>query len=152
MVGAGKGTKIIPILKGGTVDSVIISNAGIGHTATDASITVTSNGDGSDFYSNPKIWTINSVERLIQNEQITTDDGVVSVGLNEDYGLQYSHLYIPRKLRQSSYVKKSVGDKEIFVPDLSLENDIEEDSITHSPIIGWSYDGCPNLWTIWLFN
>ena len=143
MVGAGKGTKIIPILKDGTVDSVIISNAGIGHTATDASITVTSNGDGSDFYSNPKIWTINSVERLIQNEQITTDDGVVSVGLNEDYGLQYSHLYIPRKLRQSSYIKKAIGDKEIFVPDLSLENDIEEDSITHSPIIGWSYDGCP---------
>ena len=44
------------------------------------------------FYSNPKTWTINSVERLIQNDQITTDDGIVSVGLNDEFGLQYSQF------------------------------------------------------------
>ena len=143
VVGTGKGTEIIPILKGGSIDSVKIINAGVGHTSTEASITVTSNGDGSKFYANTKTWTINNVERLIQNEQITTDDGIVSTGLNEDFGLQYSHLYIPRKLRQSVYIKKSIGDKEVFVPDLSLENDIEQVSVSHSPIIGWSYDGCP---------
>jgi hypothetical protein len=143
MVGPGKGTKIIPILKGGTIDSVKIVNSGVGHTSTDATITVIPNGDGAKFYSNPKTWTINRVERLIQNDQITTDDGIVSVGLNEEFGLQYSHLYAPRKLRQSVYIKKSVGDKEVFVPDLSIENDIEQVSVTHSPIIGWSYDGSP---------
>jgi len=143
LVGPGKGSNIIPILKNGSIDSVRIVNSGIGHTSTDATITITSNGDGAKFYSNPKTWTINSVERLIQNDQITTDDGIVSNGLNEEYGLQYSHLYAPRKLRQSVYVKKSIGDKEVFVPDLSLENDIEQVSVTHSPIIGWSYDGCP---------
>jgi len=141
--GTGSGTKIIPILKGGSIDSVKIINTGIGHTSTDASITVTSNGDGAKFYSNPKIWTINSVERLIQNDQITTDDGIVSTGLNDEYGLQYSHLYAPRKLRQSVYIKKAIGDKEVFVPDLSVENDIEQVSVSHSPIIGWSYDGSP---------
>jgi len=143
VVGTGKGTEIIPILKGGSIDSVKIINAGVGHTSTEASITVTSNGDGSKFYANTKTWTINNVERLIQNEQITTDDGIISTGLNEDFGLQYSHLYIPRKLRQSVYIKKSIGDKEVFVPDLSLKNDIEQVSVSHSPIIGWSYDGCP---------
>ena len=136
VVGTGNGTKIIPILKGGSIDSVRIINAGVGHTSTEASITVTSNGDGSKFYANTKTWTINNVERLIQNEQITTDDGIVSTGLNEDFGLQYSHLYAPRKLRQSTYVKRSIGDKEVFVPDLSLEKDIEQDSNSHSPIIG----------------
>ena len=141
--GTGKGTEIIAILKGESIDSVKIVNAGVGHTSTDATIKVTSNGDGAKFYSNPKTWTINSVERLVQNDQITTDDGIVSNGLNEEYGLQYSHLYAPRKLRQSVYIKKSIGDKEVFVPDLSLENDIEQVSISHSPVIGWSYDGSP---------
>ena len=141
--GTGNGSKIIPILKNGTVDSVKVINSGIGHTSTNISITVTPNGSEADFYSNPKTWTINTVERLVQNEQITTDDGIVSVGLNHEYGLQYSHLYAPRKLRQNTYVKRTVADREVFVPDLSLENDIEEDSINHSPILGWSYDGCP---------
>ena len=143
LLGTGEGTEIIPILKGGSIDSVKIVNSGVGHTSTDATIKVTSNGDGVKFYSNPKTWTINRVERLIQNEQITTDDGIVSNGLNEEFGLQYSHLYAPRKLRQSIYIKKAIGDKEVFVPDLSLENDIEQVSVTHSPIIGWSYDGSP---------
>ena len=141
--GTGKGTKIIPILNGGSIESVKIVKSGVGHTSTDATIKVTSNGDSAKFYSNPKNWTINSVERLIQNDQITTDDGIVSNGLNEEFGLQYSHLYAPRKLRQSVYVKKSVGDKEVFVPDLNLDQDIEKPSVTHSPIIGWSYDGSP---------
>jgi len=141
--GTGNGSKIIPILKNGTVDSVKVISSGIGYTSSDVSITVTPNGTGADFYSNPKTWTINSVERLVQNDQITTDDGIISVGLKPEYGLQYSHLYVPRKLRQTTYVKKTVADREVFVPDLSLENDIEEDSINHSPIIGWSYDGCP---------
>ena len=143
MVGVGKGTEIIPIMKAGSIDSVKIVHSGIGHTSSDASVKVVPNGKSADFYSNPKVWTINSVERLIQNDQITTDDGVVSVGLNEDYGLQYSHLYVPRKLRQSTYVSKKVGDKEVFTADLLLDKDIEQDSITHSPIIGWAYDGSP---------
>ena len=143
VVGTGQGSKIIPILKSGSIDSVKVINSGIGYTSTKASVEVISNGDGASFYSNPKTWTINSVERLIQNDQITTDDGIVSTGLNEDYGLEYSHLYAPRKLRQTVYVKKSVGDREVFIPDLSLKNDIEQVSFTHSPIIGWAYDGAP---------
>ena len=143
VLGSGKGSKIIPILKAGSIDSVTIVHSGIGYTSSDVSVKVTPNGDGADLYCNPKTWTINTVERLIQNDQITSDDGVVSVGLNEDYGLEYSHLYAPRKLRQSTYAEKSIGDKQVFVPDLILEEDIEKNSINHSPIIGWSYDGSP---------
>ena len=143
VTGEGKGCIIIPVLNNGSIDSVNVVHSGIGYTSTSAKVEITSNGKEAKFYSNPKTWTINTFERLLQNEQITTDDGVISRGLNSDYQLQYSHLYAPRKLRQSTYVKKSVGDKEVFVADLSLENDIEQDSGTHSPILGWSYDGSP---------
>ncbi len=143
ITGEGTGCIITPILKNGSIDSVNIVHSGIGYTSTSAKIEITPNGKECKLYSNPKTWTINTFERLLQNDQITTDDGVISKGLNPDYELQYTHLYAPRKLRQSTYVKKSVGDKEVFVADLSLENDIEQDSGTHSPIIGWAYDGSP---------
>ncbi len=143
VVGQGVGCVVDPVLKGGFIDSVKIVHSGIGYTSSNTEIRVRSNGSGAEFYSNPKTWTINTFERLLQNDQITTDDGVVSKGLNSDYQLEYTHLYSPRKLRQSTYVRKSVGDKEVFVPDLSLENDIEQDSGTHSPILGWAYDGSP---------
>ena len=144
MVGDGNGTVLIPILQAGSVESVKVVHSGIGYTSFNSSIKVTSNGQGAKFYSNIKTWTINNVQRLIQNDQITSDDGIVSNGFSDQYQLEYSHAYAPRKLRQSTYVKKSVGDKEIFTPDLTLNiNAQEETSGDHSPIIGWAYDGSP---------
>ena len=144
MVGDGDGTILVPILKSGSVESVRVAHSGIGYTSTNASIKITPNGQGAKFYSNIKTWTINNVQRLIQNDQITSDDGIVSNGFNEKYQLEYSHAYAPRKLRQSTYVKKDVGDKEIFTSDLTLNiNAQEETSGVHSPILGWSYDGSP---------
>ncbi len=141
--GDGIGCVIDPVLNNGIIQSVNVVHSGIGYTSSSTEIEVVPNGSEAKFYSNPKTWTINTFERLLQNDQITVDDGVVSNALNSDYQLEYSHLYAPRKLRQSTYVKKVVGDKEVYVPDLSLENDIEQDSETHSPILGWSYDGSP---------
>ena len=144
MVGDGDGTILVPILKSGSVESVRVAHSGIGYTSTNASIKITPNGQGAKFYSNIKTWTINNVQRLIQNDQITSDDGIVSNGFNEKYQLEYSHAYAPRKLRQSTYVKKDVGDKEIFTSDLTLNiNAQEETSGVHSPILGWAYDGSP---------
>ena len=141
--GEGSGCVLVPVMKSGRIDSVNVVKSGIGYTSSIAQIFVTPNGKGASLYANTKTWVINKFERLLQNDQITTDDGIVSKGLNSDYELQYSHLYSPRKLRQSTYIKKTVGDKEVFVPDLSLENDIEQNSGSHSPILGWAYDGSP---------
>ena len=141
--GEGNGCVLVPIIKSGSIDSVNVVHSGIGYTSKNTNIFVTPNGRGCELFSNPKTWVLNSFERLLQNDQITSDDGVVSRGLNSDYQLQYTHLYAPRKLRQSTYLKKSVGDKEVFVPDLLLENDIEQTSGVHSPILGWAYDGSP---------
>ena len=45
---------------------------------------------------------------------------------------------------KSIFIKKTVADKELFIPDLTLnKNAQEETSASHSPIIGWSYDGSP---------
>jgi hypothetical protein len=141
--GEGNGCVLLPILKSGAIESVKVIHSGIGYTSSNTNVFVTPNGRECDLYANPKTWVINSFERLLQNDQITSDDGIVTNGLNSDYQLQYSHLYAPRKLRQSTYLKKTVGDKEVFVPDLRLENDIEQTSGVHSPILGWSYDGSP---------
>ena len=141
--GEGSGCVLVPVMKSGRIDSVNVVKSGIGYTSSIAKIFVTPNGKGASLYANTKTWVINKFERLLQNDQITTDDGIVSKGLNSDYELEYSHLYSPRKLRQSTYIKKTVGDKEVFVPDLSLENDIEQNSGSHSPILGWAYDGSP---------
>ena len=141
--GEGTGCVLLPIIKSGSIDSVKVVHSGIGYTSKNTNIFITPNGRNCELYSSPKTWTINTFERLLENDQITTDDGVVTNGLNSDYQLQYSHLYAPRKLRQSTYLKKTVGDKEVFVADLRLENDIEQTSEVHSPIIGWSYDGSP---------
>jgi hypothetical protein len=141
--GEGNGCVLLPILKSGSIDSVKVVHSGIGYTSSNTNVFITPNGRECDLYSNPKTWVINTFEKLLQNNQITSDDGIVTNGLNSDYQLQYSHLYSPRKLRQSTYSKKTVGDKEVFVPDLLLENDIEQTSGTHSPIIGWAYDGSP---------
>ena len=111
ILGEGVGCVIDPVLKGGYIDSVKVVHSGIGYTSSSAKIKVTPNGSEAKFYSNPRTWTINTFERLLQNDQITTDDGVVSRGLNSDYQLEYTHLYAPRKLRQSTYVKRSIGDK-----------------------------------------
>jgi len=57
--------------------------------------------------------------------------------------LQYSHLYGSRRLRQlvTTQLFESSGIR--YVPDLILEDGIEVNSSTHSPILGWSYDGHP---------
>ena len=70
MVGDGDGTILVPILKSGSVESVRVAHSGIGYTSTNASIKITPNGQGAKFYSNIKTWTINNVQRLIQNDQI----------------------------------------------------------------------------------
>ena len=58
-------------------------------------------------------------------------------------GLQYSHLYAPRKLRESVFCRDQSGRILYGKPDLQKVNGIEVPSIDHSPIIGWAYDGNP---------
>ena len=58
-------------------------------------------------------------------------------------GIQYTHLYTPRKLRESVYVRNQNNDVKYGLFDLEKVNDQEVATEYHSPIIGWAYDGHP---------
>ena len=141
--GSGSGAILTPIISSGVIVDVKVVAGGSGYLTSNTSVTVTPSGSNAQFSSTPKTWSINIFERLLQNNQITDDDGVITKGTNQSFGLQYSHLYAPRKLRQSIYGSKIVNGNTVYVSDLTLENGREILSDAHSPIIGWAYDGNP---------
>ncbi len=141
--GSGIGALLTPILSNGTLVEVKVIYGGIGYEQSNTSITVTPAGVGAKFEAQIKSWKINTVERIIQNSQITNDDGILTAGLNADYGLQYSHAYAPRNLRSSVQGTKFREGKKVYVADLQILDNKELTSDAHSPIIGWAYDGNP---------
>ena len=73
----------------------------------------------------------------------TDDDGFITEETDHNDGLQYCHLYTPRKLRENVYAVNQSGDVLYGTPDLKRLAGIEVASQDHSPIIGWAYDGNP---------
>jgi hypothetical protein len=137
------GAILTPIIDdNGSLVEVKVINGGFGYSEGTL-VTVSSPGTGSELYSNPKKWNINLVERLLQTNLITDDDGIIDNGLNDNYGLQYAHAYSPRKLRQSIKSSKYLNGQLVYQPDLIIRNNKEYESDAHSPIIGWAYDGNP---------
>jgi hypothetical protein len=118
--GTGTGAVLTPILSNGSLVEIKVIYGGIGYNHTDTSITVTPAGLGAKFEAQIKSWKINLVERLVINSQISDDEGILTPGLNSNYGLQYSHAYAPKYLKNIVQIANS-----------------------HSPIIGWAYDGNP---------
>lgn len=142
--GSGNGAKLTPIIKNGELTEVKIIDSGYGYLSNDIAITVVPAGIGGQLRVTPKQWTINLIERLLQTSKIGTDDGIISSGLNSNFGLQYVHGYAPRKYRQLISGKKYVSGNLTYQPDLKLDSANRELlSDTHSPIIGWAYDGNP---------
>ena len=140
IVGEGVGAVLTPIIKDGKFDSVKVIHGGAGYTQT-TSITIVSSGQGVEFKPILQKWNINLFERNFAN--LTSDDGFITNGNNDDYGLQYSHLYAPRKLREELFSVDQGGNTLYGKTDLRKINSIESTSIDHSPIIGWAYDGNP---------
>ena len=149
--GPGFGAVLTPILKtvgvGTTatylLEEVKVLNKGAGYGTSTTSITVLSPGSEVKLRSNVQQWTVNLFEKYYQGEQITSDDGIIVNGLNRGYGLQYTHLYAPRKLREGMYATNQEGVSLYGQPDLKRVNGQEIESPDHSPIIGWAYDGNP---------
>ncbi len=142
--GSGSGASLITKVSNGSIESVEVVNGGEGYLDYNTTITAISAGSGGQFLSIPKKWTVNIFERLVHNQQIVDDDGIITIGTNSSFGLQYSHLYSPKKLRQSLFATKIINGNTTFVyPDLQLQNGKEFLSDAHSPVIGWAYDGNP---------
>ena len=141
--GPGQGALLTPIIQDGLILEIKVITGGFGYIRGSTKIRVVSSGSGAKFQSLTKKWTINLVERYLQTNQITTDDGFITKGINSANELEYCHLYAPRKLRQSVYSSRLIGGVKRYFPDLSIANNVEVNSSYHSPIIGWAYDGNP---------
>ena len=141
--GSGSGASIAPVITDGKLTSVKVVTQGSGYSTTDTTIEVLSAGSESSvrFYPNIQTWRINLFKKYFNS--FTIDDGFIAKGTNLDYGLQYSYLYPPRKLREIMFAVDQSGTVLYGDRDLKKSNDLEIDSTDHSPIIGWAYDGNP---------
>jgi hypothetical protein len=113
----------------GRVVSIEILNRGIGYRQGTTQIRLESIGEGAQFKSEIFNWTFNLNERT----SFDYANGSIFVGYNSQYGGEYGHISNPRQLR---YV---LGDN----LDLIDGELVERESIRHSPILGWAFDGNP---------
>lgn len=141
ILGEGIGAVLTPVVENGSLVEVKVIESGIGYSPSTTAVIITSSGSLAEFSSKIQIWNVNLFQKFLP--VITEDDGILSEGLNENYGLQYSHLYAPRKLREISYATDQDGNTLYGRKDLRKLSNKEINSTDHSPIIGWAYDGNP---------
>ncbi len=140
IIGTGSGAILTPIIQNGRIVEVKVINGGFNYNKNNTTLTVSSSGKDCKLDFKIKSWDINLVERLRITDQISSNDGIISNGIAQDYGLQYSHAYSPKKLREILFSKKEEEGVVTYRSDLS--NDVSTEKY-HSPIIGWAYDGNP---------
>tara|TARA_B100000579_G_scaffold424503_1_gene428992 strand:+ start:6280 stop:14463 length:8184 start_codon:yes stop_codon:yes gene_type:complete len=119
ITGDGTGAKAKAIISGGKIISINMIDKGMGYTQSGTTCVARTPGKDSIFSSKIKTWTVNQVERYAKFGDVEDDDGFYEIA--KDNGNPYVNYYVPRKLR-------------FFKDDLGL---------THSPILGYAYDGNP---------
>ncbi len=141
ITGDGQGAVLTPVLEDGTISSITVIEKGEGYTDANTSISILVPGEGAEFRADIQNWRLNLFQRHIDN--FSTDDGIIADQFNIDKGLQYAHLYAPRKLREAVFGTDLDGNTLYGASDLQRVNSQEVASSDHSPIIGWAYDGNP---------
>jgi len=138
--GAGEYAELIPILEDGMIVGAKIKNAGVGYFGP-VTIDIIPAGENAEFFAEIQEWRINLFQKSLPI--IGQDDGVLTPARNENYGIEYSCIYAPRKLREVLLQKEPNGDIRYGSYDLIKVGNEESNSRYHSPIIGWAYDGNP---------
>ena len=141
VLGSGVGAVLTPVIENNKLVSVNIIESGIGYSEENTEIIITSSGVGAEFRPIIQSWRINLFEKYLNT--FTGDDGFLAQQFTPNKGIQYSHLYAPRKLRESVFSRDQSGRTLFGKPDLTKINGIESKSLNHSPILGWAYDGNP---------
>lgn len=141
--GVGRFAKLTPVINGGQITRIIVDNPGTNYTDT-TTVSVIASGLGANLTAEINQWTINLFQKY--QDIISEDDGILDTSLNDEYGIEYTHLYAPRKLRESVF-GQVISDEDGIkygVADLRLDSsNSETEAQFHSPIIGWAYDGNP---------
>jgi hypothetical protein len=132
-IGSGNYAKLKANISNGQISSIEIINGGKGYSKNDTIIRVTPRGSGAIFNAEIQKWSINAVEKyknILETEQFK------------------GTLQIPSEARfKENKLGSYYASKEIrkILNDNLDENTFEElDELnSHSPIIGWAYDGNP---------
>jgi len=119
--GDGFGAVLNPIVVDGKITEVKIGNGGVGYNSINTNIQINVIGKNLRLTSNIKSWTIDEVNKL--NLTSTSTRGKI-------FGKQYS-------LTAKTFGLFYLND------DLRTYLNIPNTPISHSPIVGWAYDGCP---------
>jgi len=138
--GSGIGANLVPIIENGQIVDVQIISGGVGYEQKNTTIEITSSGSGCKLQFNPQLWTINKFEKLLSTSKLSSNDSVVFSGNSKEYGLQYTHLYSPRPLRNKVFSENIDEGNLKYRTD--YQNDFENEKY-HSPLLGWAYDGNP---------
>ena len=138
--GDGKFAKLTPVIESGQIKKINVINGGTGYTNT-TKIEIEAAGSNARLRGNIQRWTVNLFQKYLNT--LTDDDGIITLSDRDAFGLQYCHMYSPRKLRESLFVRNQGGAIQYGVSDLRMTGNIERPSQYHSPILGWAYDGNP---------
>ena len=131
--GDGQGAVLTPVLEDGTISSITVIEKGEGYTDANTSISILVPGEGAEFRASIQNWRLNLFQRHIDN--FSTDDGIIADQFNVDRGLQYAHLYAPRKLREAVFGTDLDGNTII-----SGEYDSRLNTITNSYSVSISHN------------
>jgi len=132
--------KLVPIINDGKITNVRIDNPGIGYTGS-VGVAVTTDASNAQLRAKLQNWTINYFQKYV--DIISEDDGILEAAENSEFGIEFTHLYAPRKLRESLYVRDQDNNIKYGLLDLQKVDGEEVAAEFHSPIIGWAYDGNP---------
>ena len=141
VTGVGTGADLIPVIVDGQIKSVKINKSGVGYGMSTTQINVVVPGKDASFKTNLQKWRVNEYRKNYSN--ITNDDVFISKSINSNFELECSYVYAPRSLRRVLYASDQEGNTLYGKRDLTFVNGIESNIDSHSPIIGWSYDGYP---------
>ena len=119
--GDGVGAKLSARVSNGEVIAVDVITKGANYTENGTTIKAVTPGDGVIVSTSLKTWTINNVNRYAKFGDVSDDDGYYGELKDAKNGYPYINYYASRKLREQ----------------------LDDDGASHSPILGWAYDGHP---------
>lgn len=118
--GDGFGAKLYPIINNGQIVNVIVVNGGVNYSPTNTRIDVIPVGRDAKLKANITSWTVNGIEKYGFN---SVEDGAIFGRNYSLFGTSYGVYHLNENLRTFFNIPNT--------------------PTAHSPIVGWSYDGCP---------
>lgn len=123
VIGDGFGAILKPVIENNKIVDVIVISQGIGYNSSNTIVVANSAGKNAVLQPNIRSLTVNNVFKYgIQKDTYRDPCSELLLGANES--LQYTVL------SYSQYIKNKIKDD-------------GNNLVTHSPIIGWAYDGNP---------